>query len=306
VLAFFGRLAPCLVGLEACGSAHAWARAIAALGHSVKMMPPAYVKPYVKRNKTDAADAEAICEAVTRPTMRFVPIKTVEQQAAGMVLKTREVLVRQRVQLTNALRGHLAELGVVAPKGMTSIGKLIEVLDDRQDSSIPDVARPALQELAAQIQTLTARVERLDQDLVASVKADTDARRLTSIPGVGPIIAATVRAVVPDPAGFRRGRDFAAWVGLTPSSHSSGGKERLGAISKRGNKTLRSLLIVGASAVLKRARFGLPLPRWSGALLARRPFKVVAVALANKMARTIWALLVKGGLYQAPPSMAKA
>jgi transposase len=306
VLAFFRRLAPCLVGLEACGSAHYWAREIAALGHSVKMMPPAYVKPYVKRNKTDAADAEAICEAVSRPTMRFVPIKSVEQQAAGMVLKTRELLVRQRVQLTNALRGHLAELGVVAAKGRTSLRKLLEIIADHNDTSILDVARTALQELVVQIQELTARVERLDQDVVASVRADTDARRLTSIPGVGPIIAATVRAVVPDPAGFRSGRDFAAWVGLTPRSHASGGKERLGAISKRGNKQLRTLLIVGATSVIKLARRGVTLPRWIGALLARRPFKVVAVALANKIARILWALLVKGGLYQAPPQMAKA
>jgi transposase len=207
VLAFFGRLAPCLVGMEACGSAQYWARAIAALGHTVGMMPPAYVKPYVKRNKTDAADAAAICEAVSRPTMRFVPVKTVEQQAAGMALKTRDLLLRQRIQVTNALRGHMAELGVVAAKGRTSLGKLLEIIGDRQDSSIPDIARTALQQLVAQIQALTARVERLDQDVVASVKADTDARRLTSIPGVGPILAATVRAVVPDPAGFRRGRD---------------------------------------------------------------------------------------------------
>jgi transposase len=306
VLTFFGRLAPCVVGLEACGSAHYWAREIAALGHPVRIMPPAYVKPYVKRNKTDAADAEAICEAVTRPTMRFVPIKTVDQQAAGMGLKTREVLLRQRIQASNALRGHLAELGVVAPQGRTSLGKLVEVIADHKDTSLPEVARMALQDLVAQIEDLTGRVERLDQEVVAAVKADTDARRLTSIPGVGPIIAATVRAVVPDPAGFRTGRDFAAWVGLTPRSHSSGGKERLGAISKRGNKLLRTLLIVGATSVLKLAKQGMALPRWIGALLARRPFKVVAVALANKIARTLWALLVKGGLYQAPPSMAKA
>jgi transposase len=306
VLAFFGKLAPCVIGLEACGSAHYWARELVALGHVVKMMPPAYVKPYVKRNKTDAADAEAICEAVTRPSMRFVPIKTVEQQAAGMGLKTRDLLVRQRVQLTNALRGHMAELGVVAPQGRTSIGRLLEVIADHKDTNIPEVARMALQELVAQIRELTGRVERLDQDVVAAVKADKDARRLISIPGVGPIIAATVKAVVPDPAGFRSGRDFAAWIGLTPSSHSSGGKDRLGAISKRGNKLLRTLLIVGATSVLKQAKRGVALPRWTGALLARRPFKVVAVALANKMARILWALLVKGGLYQAPPDMAKA
>jgi transposase len=193
--------------------------------------------------------------------MRFVPIKSVEQQAAGMGLKTRELLLRQRVQLTNALRGHMAELGVIAPKGRTSIGKLLEIIADRKDSTIPDIARTALQELVAQIRDLTARVERLDRDVVAAVKADTDARRLTSIPGVGPIIAATVKAVVHDPAGFRTGRNFAAWVGLTPSSHSSGGKERLGAISKRGHKLLRTLLIVGATSVIKQAKQGIAVPR---------------------------------------------
>jgi transposase len=198
VLAFFQNL-------EACGSAHYWAREIAALGHTVRMMPPAYVKPYVKRHKTDAADAEAICEAVTRPTMRFVPLKSAEQQAAGMGLKTRELLVRQRLQASNALRGHMAELGVIAAKGRTSLDKLIAIIRTDDDASIPAMARSALKALAAQIQDLTVRLERLDRDVIASVRADTDARRLTSIPGIGPIIAATVRAVVPDPAGFRRG-----------------------------------------------------------------------------------------------------
>jgi transposase len=306
VLEFFRKLAPCLVGMEACGSAHYWAREIAALGHCVKMMPPAYVKPYIKRNKTDAADAAAICEAVTRPTMRFVPVKSAEQQAAGMGLKTRELLVRQRLQASNALRGHMAEFGVIAAKGMASLATLLAIIDDLEDTSLPDMARMALKELAAQIAALTARIDKLDRDIIATVKADEEARRLTSIPGVGPIIAATVRAVVPDPAGFRTGRDFAAWVGLTPRAQASGGKERLGAISKRGNKQLRTLLIVGATSVIKLARLGMALPKWTTALLARRPFKVVAVALANKIARTIWALLVKGGVYQARPEMAKA
>jgi len=306
VLEFFGKLGPCIVGMEACGSAHYWGREIAALGHTVRIMPPAYVKPYVKRNKTDAADAEAICEATGRPTMRFVPIKSAEQQAAGMVLKTRELLIRQRTQTANALRGHMSELGVVAAMGMASIDKLIVIIRDNDDASIPDAARMALKEMAAQIEALTARVERLDRTIIASVKGDEEARRLTSIPGVGPIIAATVKAVVQDAAGFRTGRDLAAWIGLTPRSHSSGGKERLGAISKRGNKQLRTLLVVGATSVLKQARRGVPLPKWIVALMARRPFRVVAVALANKIARTIWALLVKGGIYQAPPAMTKA
>lgn len=306
VLEFFGKLGPCIVGMEACGSAHYWGREIEALGHTVRIMPPAYVKPYVKRNKTDAADAAGICEAVMRPTMRFVPIKSAEQQGAGMMLKTRDLLIRQRTQSANALRGHMAELGIVGSTGMASIDKLIVIIRDDGDASIPDGARLALKEMAAQIEWLTVRVERLDRTINASVKGDEQARRLTSIPGVGPIIAATVMAVVMDPAGFRTGRDLAAWIGLTPRSSSSGGKERIGAISKRGNKQLRTLLIVGATSVIKQAKRGVSLPKWIVALMARRPFKVVAVALANKIARTIWALLVKGGIYQASPAMAKA
>lgn len=306
VLPFFRNLQPCLVGMEACAGSHYWAREIEALGHTVRMMPPAYVKAYVKRNKTDAADAEAICEAVTRPTMRFVPIKTAGQQAAGMVPKSRELLVRQRSQTANALRAHMAELGIVAAAGMASIAKLATHIRDDSDERIPAAARLALIELTEQIEMLTARIERLDREIIATVKQDADARRLTSIPGVGPLIAATVRAAVPDPSGFRTGRDFAAWIGLTPRAHSSGGKERLGSISKRGNRQLRTLLIIGATSVLKRARRGLRLPRWIEAIMLRRPFKVVAVALANKIARIIWALLVKGGTFQAPLAIAKA
>lgn len=306
VLEFFRRLEPCLVGLEACASAHYWANSIGQLGHTVRMMPPAYVKAYVKRNKTDAADAEAICEAVTRPTMRFVPIKSTNEQAAGMVLKTRELFVRQRSQTANAMRAHMAEMGIVAAGGMTSIAKLILVLRNAEDNRLPNAARMALLEMADQIETLTVRIEKLDAKILAAVKADEAARRLTSIPGVGPLIAATVRATVQDPAVFRTGRDLAAWIGITPRSHSSGGKERLGRISKQGNKRLRTLLVVGATSVLKQARRGVKLPAWVGSLIARRPYKVAAVALANKIARTIWALLVKGGTYQAPVIMLKA
>ncbi len=305
VLEFFRKLAPCLVGLEASGSAHYWAQAIGSLGHLVRMMPPAYVKAYVKRNKTDAADAEAICEAVTRPTMRFVPIKCPDEQAAGIVLKTRELLMRQRSQTANAMRSHMAEMGIVAATGMTSIAKLIVILRDDEDTRLPNAARAALLEMADQIETLTTRIEKLDRKILATVKADDAARRLTSIPGVGPLIAATVRATVLDPSSFLTGRDFAAWIGITPRAHSSGGKERLGKISKRGNKQLRTLLIVGATSILKLARRGLKLPAWIASLMARRPFKVVAVALANKIARTIWALLIKGGTYQTPAIMTK-
>lgn len=306
LLEFFRSVEPCLVGLEACASAHHWANAIGQFGHTVRMMPPAYVKAYVKRNKTDAADAEAICEAVTRPTMRFVPIKSPEEQAAGMVLKTRELFIRQRSQTANAMRAHLAELGIVAATGMTSIAKLVAILRDDDDARLPSAARAALLEMAEQIEGLTARIEALDTKIMTAVKADETARRLTSIPGVGPIITATVRAVIQDPAAFRSGRDLAAWIGITPRANSSGGKERLGGISKRGNKQLRTLLIVGATSILKQARRGVKLPAWVVSLIARRPYKVAAVALANKMARTIWALLVKGGTYQAPAIMTRA
>ncbi|MBA8903889.1 IS110 family transposase [Phyllobacterium sp. P30BS-XVII] len=300
VLPFFKKLSPCLVGIEACASANYWARQLQELGHDVRLMPPAYVKAYVKRNKTDAADAEAICEAVTRPTMRFVPIKAEDEQAAGMVLKTRELLIRQRTQAVNALRSHLAEVGIVAATGMTSIAKLSAIVRDATDNRLPDAARMALMEIAEQIELLADSIERLDKEILTSVKADEAARRLISIPGVGPIIAATVRSAVPDPAGFRTGRDFAAWIGLTPRAHSSGGKERIGSISKRGNQQLRTLLVLGATAVLKLARTGFKMPQWIVALLQRRPFKVVAVALANRIARIIWALLVKGGIYRTP------
>ncbi|MER9338841.1 IS110 family transposase [Mesorhizobium sp. M0293] len=306
MLDFFSGLEPCLIGMEACASAHHWANAIGEFGHTVRIMPPAYVKAYLKRNKTDAADAEAICEAVTRPTMRFVPIKSPEEQAEGMVLKTRELFVRQRSQTANAMRAHMAELGIIAATGMASIAKLIAILRDGDDARLPSAARAALLEMAEQIERLTVRIEALDTKIVAAVKNDETARRLTSIPGVGPIIAATVLATIHDPAAFRTGRDLAAWIGITPRANSSGGKERLGRISKQGNKQLRTLLIVGATSILKQARRGVKLPAWVVSLMARRPYKVAAVALANKMARTIWALLAKGGTYQAPLIMTRA
>lgn len=302
VLKFFQTLPPCLVGMEACASAHYWARELELLGHRVRIMPPAYVK----RNKTDAADAEAICEAVTRPTMRFVPIKSAEQQADGMVIKTRNLLIRRRSQSVNALRAHMAELGIVAATGMASVAKLIERVRDLAESSIPTTARLALDELAGQIEMLTKRIEALDREIMIAVKSDPQAKRLTSIRGVGPMIAATVKAVVPDIGSFRTGRDFSAWIGLTPRSNSSGGKERLGSISKRGNQLLRTLLIVGATSILKFARRGIKIPRWLEALMQRRPIKVVAVALANKIARTIWALLIRGDIYRPSAGMMKA
>jgi transposase len=262
VLDFFRKLQPCLVGMEACGSAHYWAPEIPALGHTVRLLPPVYVKAYLKRNKTDAADAEAICEAVTRPTMRYVPVKTQDEQSAGMVLKARDLLIRQRTQTINALRAHLAELGIVRATGLVGIISLAAIVRDNSDLRLPDVARMALEELVEQIETVTARIERLDRKILETVRKDESARRLTAIPGVGPIIAATVRAIVPDPTGFRTGRDFAAWIGLTPRAHSSGGKERIGSISKRGNQQLRTLLVAGATSVLKLARRGRKLSPW--------------------------------------------
>lgn len=297
LLKFFATLAPCTVGLEACASAHYWAREIGALGHIVKLMPPAYVKPYVKRGKNDAADAEAICEAVMRPTMRFVPVKSAEQQANAMIYKVRELLVRQRTQLINALRSHLAELGVIAAQGVGKIDGLIAVVRDRSDERLPSAARGALLELAGQIEALDARIEPLEREIVSAVRSNDTARRLASVPGIGPIIAGALLAMVPDPGGFSSARHFACWLGFAPRQNSSGGKQRLGRISKRGNRYLRSLLILGARNVLRRS--SARMSAWLKALRARRPFKVAAVALAHKTARIVWALMVRGGTYRA-------
>jgi transposase len=294
VLRFFEKQPSCLVGIEACGSSHYWAREIAALGHEVRLIPPAYVKPFVKRGKTDAADAEAISEAVIRKTMRFVPIKSVEQQTAALVLKTRALLVRQQTQAINALRAHLSELGVVVGTGTAKVAGLIEIVHDDTDARLPKAARFALSAIADQIEALARQIARLEREIVAEAKRDEDMRRLTTIPGVGAITAASIKALVPDPAG----RHLAAWLGLTPKSHSSGGKERLGKISKMGNTELRTLLVLGATSVLRHARGNNNASKWVTAILARRPYKVVAVALANKMARIIWALLTKGGTYR--------
>lgn len=298
LLKFFEKQPACLVGMETCGSSHYWAREIAKCGHDVRLIPPAYVKPFLKRGKTDAADAEAISEAVIRKTMRFVPIKTADQQAAAMVLKTRALVVRQRTQAINALRAHLAELGIISAGGVAKVEALIAIIRDDADARLPGQARFALATLAEQIEALTKQIDKLERAIVTEVKHDDDARRLTSIPGVGPITAATVRALVPDPGGFKSARHFAAWLGLTPRAHSSGGKERLGKISKMGNPEIRSLLVAGATSVLRIARGDAKASPWLKALLARRPFKVAAVALANKMARIIWALLNKGGTYK--------
>jgi transposase len=298
VLPFFEQLPRSLVGLEACASAHYWARAIAALGHTVKLMPPAYVKPYVKRGKTDAADAEAICEAVTRPTMRFVAPKTAEQQATLMLHKTRDLLVRQRTMLTNALRAHLAEYGIISAQGVGGVGSAIKALHEDQ-ATLPRLARFALHGLVAQLRSIEVGIEKIEAEILKWHRSNEASRRLATIPGIGPITASAIAASVPDASLFRSGRQFAAWLGLTPKSHSSGGTERQVGISKQGDGYLRRLLVIGATAVLRFARQNNPGKTWATRLLERKRPKVVAVALANKTARIAWALMARGSTYAA-------
>jgi transposase len=293
VAAFFAALPPCLIGMEACGTAHFWAREIAAFGHEVRLMPPGYVKPYVKRNKHDAADAEAVCEAVRRPSMRFVPVKTAEQQAALLAHSSRDLLVRQRTMLVNALRGHLAEFGIVAPRGIHRVAELTAIIGDESNGRIPSSARGALRVLATELAALDLRVRVVESEIVSRTKADAVARQLATIPGIGPIIASRITATVPDPAIFRSARDFAAWIGLVPRQNSTGGKTRLGGISKRGNGSLRRLLVGGAMAAMFRSKAVQNDP-WLCRLRARKPTMVAAVALANKIARTVWAVMRYG------------
>jgi transposase len=298
---FFAKLPPALVGLEACGSAHHWARVIGRYGHQVRLMPPGYVKPYVKRNKNDERDAEAICEAVGRPNMRFVAVKSVEQQATLSVHTTRALLVRQRTAASNALRGMLSELGIVAAQGANGLHALMQQLEQPSEA-IPEIMRNALLLLARQWNELNAAERALEKQIARAAYADQEARRLMAVPTIGPMIASTTLAKVPDPRMFRSGRDFAAWLGLTGRDHGTGGKHRVGSISKQGDRVLRTMLINGASAyLLHQKRRGVADP-WLRDLLARRPYKVVMVALANKTARIIWALLVKGGEYRARTS----
>jgi transposase len=300
VLAFFVKQPACLVAMEACAGAHYWAREIGKLGHTVRLIPPAYVKPFVKRQKNDAADAEAICEATQRPTMRFVAVKSEEQQASAVVFRARDLLVRQRTQTINALRGHLAEYGLVVAQGPAHITKLIDQVED-PTSDLPEAARLALAMLVDTLRSLEERIEQLDVEIARRAREDEDARRLATIPGVGPVTATALVALAPSAATFRKGRDFAAWLGLTPLQRSTGGKQKLGATSKMGERTLRRLLIIGASAVVRHAtRRGVPEGSWLGRMLARKPRMLVIVALANKMARVVWALMAKGGIYRAP------
>jgi transposase len=305
VLEFFGGLSPCLVGIEACPSAHYWSRKLLALGHTVKLMPPSYVKAYLKRSKNDANDAAAICEAVTRPSMRFVPIKSEQQQSGVMLHRTRQLLVQQRTMLSNAIRGHMAELGVISAKGRNGTAELLQIIGDVADDRIPPVARFCLDLLARQYLALNAELASINKRIQAWHRSCEESRRLEEIPGIGPIVA-TLVAEIGDWRAFRSGRSLAAWIGLVPKQHSTGGKERLGSITKRGNRYLRWLLVTGAMAVIRHARqHGTKRP-WLARIMDRRPAKVAAVALANKIARMVWAIMVRGERYREPKPLLAA
>lgn len=300
VLDFLGKLAPCLIGMEACATSHHWAQEIAALGHDVRLIPPAYVKPYVKRHKNDAADAETICEAVTRPNMRFVPVKTEEQQSVLVLHRSRELLMRQRTMMLNAIRAHLAEFGNIAAQGPSKVVELIAELQNGETRKVPEIARVALLALAAQLDSLATAIRGIDRQLLAWHRQNPASQRLETIPGVGIITATALAASVPDPSAFKSGRQFAAFLGLVPRQNSSGGKDRLGHISKMGNGYLRRLLVVGATSVTRRAETNdIRTGAWVRSLLGRKPTRLVTVAIANKTARTAWAMLVRQENYWA-------
>ena len=299
VLVFFAGLPPCLIGLEACASAHHWARELQALGHEVRLIPPQYVKPFVKTNKNDASDAEAICEALIRPTMRFATVKSAEQQSVLMLHRARELLVRQRTMLINALRGHCGEFGIVVAQGTSKVTALIEMIEDGEDERLPRLARAALGSLVEQLRMIQTQIHGLEKKLLAWHRSNEASRRLEAIPGVGVITATALVATIGDASQFRCGRQLAAWLGLVPRQHSSGGKERLGRISKRGDGYIRRLLVHGARADLrwsKRRKDQRSI--WQESLLARRPTNVVLVAMANKTARVVWAMLSRGETFR--------
>ena len=301
VLSFLALQPRCLVAMEACGGAHYWGREIGKLGHEVRLVPPVYVKPYVKRQKNDAADAEAICEAASRPTMHFVAVKSEEQQAGMMQFGVRDLLVRQRTQTINALRGHLAEFGVVAPQGPVHVRRLALALEGEVGALLPGQVCELGRLLLEQIAELDRKIAEQDKELRAAAREDEEAARAMTVPGVGPVTAMALQALAPPLAGFRRGRDFSAWLGLVPRQHTTGGKPRLGKVSKMGQRDLRRLLVVGAMAVIRNTvRHGVVPDPWLAGMLARKPRKVVAVALANRMARILWALAANKETYRAP------
>jgi transposase len=301
VLPFFAKLPPCLVGMEACSTSHHWARELIRLGHEVRLMPPAYVKPYVKRGKNDAIDAEAICEAMTRPTMRFVAVKSREQQSALSMHRARNLLVKQRTQLVNMVRGLLAELGIDIPEGLErALLMARQIVDEEAMPDVPEEALKIVRLISQQALDVHVRLREIDRSLAAVQRTNDVARRLSTIPGIGPVGATALAASVTEPGHFRSGRQFAAWLGLTPLQSSSGGKERMGRITKMGDKYLRKLLVIGATSLVRRARSK---PETADPhfidLLARKPVRVATVAMANKMARIAWAIMTRGETYQA-------
>ncbi|MGE0701861.1 MAG: IS110 family transposase [Hyphomicrobiaceae bacterium] len=307
MIAFLAKLPPCLIGMEACATSHHWAREIRKLGHEVKLIPPSYVKAYVKRQKNDAADAAAICEAVTRPSMRFVPVKSVEQQSTLAIHRTRNLLISQRTQLINALRAHLAELGVVAEKGRDGLARLIAILKDEATLQLlPAAMLHALRAMVAGLAALQTQIAELDRSIRDQHRTSDVSRRLKTIPSIGLLGATALTATITDPGAFKSGRDLAAWIGLVPRQNSTGGKERLGGISKQGDRYLRRLLVAGATAVVQHARRQPEKYPWITKLLARKPAKVVAIAVANKTARIAWAIMTRGGTYRSPALVAAA
>ncbi len=295
---FLAAQSPCIVAMEACSTSHYWGRLARAVGHEVRLIPPIYVKPFVKRQKNDAADAEAIAEAARRPNLQFVAVKSEEHQARAVVFRTHQCFVRQRTQLINALRGHLAEFGLVAARGPACVRALVEAIRGEIDG-VPEIVRDMAQLYAGQIEVLTAKIDALAQRLQTEARQDAYLRRLCTVPGIGPVTAGAIAAFAPDLATFSNGRNFAAWLGLVPRQHSSGGKTCLGRVSKMGQEDIRKLLIVGAMSRIRWiCRRGEKIESWLGRLLARKPRMVAAVALANKMARIVWALVVKEENYR--------